>query len=206
MWCILAAGGWCEVRRLRSTPGSTWWPGLLHPVLYKHPTVCVHLERTQLLTDTTPVPEYEFMWCVGRESQLRRLLSMMHCDAALLSLKKPVYFQSTWLTSQVVNRKPTRPGKRTTMATSRLLALRTLVSPRTVLSLNTFRQFSASKVLSSKPFYTVTFQTGSDKFKVQVRIVRGQIWTLTRSWWMDVLTIHNLCTKYFNSGAGHGLH
>ena len=146
------------------------------------------------------------MWCVGRESQLRRLLSMMHYDAALLSLKKPVYFQSTWLTSQVVNRKPTRPGKRTTMATSRLLALRTLVSPRTVLSLNTFRQFSASKVLSSKPFYTVTFQTGSDKFKVQVRIVRGQIWTLTRSWWMDVLTIHNLCTKYFNSGAGHGLH
>lgn len=55
------------------------------------------------------------------------------------------------------------------MATSRLLALRTLVSPRTVLSLNTFRQFSASKVLSSKPFYTVTFQTGSDKFKVQAK-------------------------------------
>ena len=58
------------------------------------------------------------------------------------------------------------------MATSRLLALRTILSPRTLTSLNTFRQFSASKILSSKPFYSVTFQTNSDKFTVQVRIVK----------------------------------
>ena len=55
------------------------------------------------------------------------------------------------------------------MATSRLLALRKIVSPRIVPSLNTLRLLNTSKVLSSKPFYSITYETGSgDKYTVQV--------------------------------------
>ena len=56
------------------------------------------------------------------------------------------------------------------MATSRLLALTRIVSPRTLPSLNTFRQLNTSKVLSSKPFYSITYDTGSgEKFTVEAK-------------------------------------
>ena len=91
MWCILAAGGWCEVRRLQSTPGSTWWPGLLHPVLYKHPTVCVHLENSaadrhnscprvwiyviRRERESTKIVIYDALWCSSALSKETCLLS-----------------------------------------------------------------------------------------------------------------------------------
>ena len=55
------------------------------------------------------------------------------------------------------------------MATSRLLALRKIISPRIVPNLNTLRLLNTSKVLSSKPFYSITYETGSgEKYTVQV--------------------------------------
>merc|ERR1712079_150146 len=36
-------------------------------------------------------------------------------------------------------------------------------------SLNSIRQLSASKVLSSKPFYSITYETAGEKFKVQAK-------------------------------------
>ena len=156
-------------------------------LLYKH-SVPPRVRSAALLRGTTPVLEYDIMW--GLRSEVWGAVDYyLWCTSALFSLTKPVYFQTTWLTRAGCKQELGQLREQQTMATSRLLALRTLLSPRTFPRFNALRQFSASKVLSGKPFYSVTFQTGSDKFSVQVRIMK---WWQTGHWQGR----HRYTTKY----------
>ena len=92
------------------------------------------------------------------------------CNKICCDIRPDLFCSSFRSPDCLLNRKHTQ-GK--VMATSRVLALRPFTFTRAFFSLNTIRQLSASKVLSSKPFYSITYETAGEKFKVQVTADSG---------------------------------